>query len=480
MGGTAVPNGYLPIGERIRHRRRARGLSQLRLAGLVDRTEDWVSKVERGEIPVDRISVLVRVADALKVPLSDLLGEQNWSEEQTASPQETAGLRRVLSTLPGTARAAPRAVSELEADLLSATRLRAQARYAAAAAALPGLITDLEVAAEANEGDDRNKGLGRPARAVRRAAPAAGGGPGAQGRPGASAGGPARGRGAQPRSRRPLPDGARPPARHPVRSRQRGRAPGVGRRRPRRRRPGAGGGATGRPGRAVDQPLLATPDRRGARPQLPSRHPRHGDHTAGRRAVGARAAQPLPPGPRDAPRRAAPRAGPHEPTPPQARGTHRRILTRNNLPGPEEFSATAPYRANRLPTDRPDAWVPGGSRGGLDQDPRARPGFKSIPGGAHATDAGRRSARRPKGGATAESGGPVHRAARGRAAVDHRHHRAAAGAAAGPQRLRSAATPRVAHRRARQPAARQNGHGLRRLRRADRARRVGGFHIDLT
>src|SRR6266498_1996010 len=165
MGGTAVPNGYLPIGERIRHRRRARGLSQLRLAGLVDRTEDWVSKVERGEIPVDRISVLVRVADALKVPLSDLLGEQNWSEEQTASPQETAGLRRVLSTLPGTARAAPRAVSELEADLLSATRLRAQARYAAAAAALPGLITDLEVAAEANEGDDRNKALGLLARA---------------------------------------------------------------------------------------------------------------------------------------------------------------------------------------------------------------------------------------------------------------------------------------------------------------------------
>src|SRR6266487_3344201 len=162
MGGTAVPNGYLPIGERIRHRRRARGLSQLRLAGLVDRTEDWVSKVERGEIPVDRISVLVRVADALKVPLSDLLGEQNWSEEQTASPQETAGLRRVLSTLPGTARAVPRAVSELEADLLSATRLRAQAR---SAAALPGLITDLEVAAEANEGDDRNKALGLLARA---------------------------------------------------------------------------------------------------------------------------------------------------------------------------------------------------------------------------------------------------------------------------------------------------------------------------
>src|SRR6266536_3051470 len=118
-GGRAVPHGYLPIGERIRHRRRARGLSQLRLAGLVDRTEDWVGKVERGEIPVDRISVLVRVADALKVPLSDLLGEQNWSSDQTAAPQETDGLRRVLSTLPGSFQMGPRDLAELEAYRLA-------------------------------------------------------------------------------------------------------------------------------------------------------------------------------------------------------------------------------------------------------------------------------------------------------------------------------------------------------------------------
>ena len=160
-----MPHGYLPIGERIRHRRRARGLSQLRLAGLVDRTEDWVGKVERGEIPVDRISVLVRVADALKVPLSDLLGEQNWSSDQTAAPQETDGLRRVLSTLPGSFQMGPRDLAELEADLLATTRLRAQARYAAAAAALPGLITDLEVTSAASEGDERSAALGLLARA---------------------------------------------------------------------------------------------------------------------------------------------------------------------------------------------------------------------------------------------------------------------------------------------------------------------------
>jgi transcriptional regulator with XRE-family HTH domain len=160
-----VPNGYLPIGERIRHRRRARGLSQLRLAALVDRTEDWVSKVERGEIPVDRISVLVRLADALKVPLSDLLGEQNLQSEQTAALNETAGLRRVLSTVPGLAGTEPRDLAALEVDLLSTTRLRAQAHYAGAAAALPRLITDLETTASSSRGEARGRALALLSRA---------------------------------------------------------------------------------------------------------------------------------------------------------------------------------------------------------------------------------------------------------------------------------------------------------------------------
>jgi transcriptional regulator with XRE-family HTH domain len=160
-----VPGGYLLVGERIRHRRRARGLSQLRLAGLIDRTEDWVSKVERGEIPVDRISVLVRVADALKVPLSYLLGEQSWTGERSDPPNETAGLCRALSTLPGLPKAVPRALSELKAELLAVTRLRAGASYAATAAALPALLSELDAAVEANEGEQRRRALGLLARA---------------------------------------------------------------------------------------------------------------------------------------------------------------------------------------------------------------------------------------------------------------------------------------------------------------------------
>ncbi|MBV9143509.1 MAG: helix-turn-helix transcriptional regulator [Pseudonocardiales bacterium] len=65
----------LSIGERIAFYRRRRGLSQRVLANLVGRTEDWLSKIERGEREIRRLDVLVELARALRVTLGDLLGE---------------------------------------------------------------------------------------------------------------------------------------------------------------------------------------------------------------------------------------------------------------------------------------------------------------------------------------------------------------------------------------------------------------------
>lgn len=65
----------LTIGERIAWYRRRRGMSQEVLAGLVGRTVDWLSKVENDRIPLDRLSVIKTVAEALDVSLGDLLAE---------------------------------------------------------------------------------------------------------------------------------------------------------------------------------------------------------------------------------------------------------------------------------------------------------------------------------------------------------------------------------------------------------------------
>jgi transcriptional regulator with XRE-family HTH domain len=65
----------LSIGERIAFYRRRRGLSQAVLANLVGRTEDWLSKIERGERNIRRLDVLADLARSLRVTLGDLLGE---------------------------------------------------------------------------------------------------------------------------------------------------------------------------------------------------------------------------------------------------------------------------------------------------------------------------------------------------------------------------------------------------------------------
>ena len=68
------PVEYMSVGERIAIYRRRRGLSQLALANMVGRSEAWLSPVERGIRHVDRVSVLIRLAQVLKVTVEDLIG----------------------------------------------------------------------------------------------------------------------------------------------------------------------------------------------------------------------------------------------------------------------------------------------------------------------------------------------------------------------------------------------------------------------
>ena len=58
-----------PIGRRIALHRRRRGLSQAAVAGLVGRSESWLSQVERGLRTVDSYTVLRDLARVLRVEI---------------------------------------------------------------------------------------------------------------------------------------------------------------------------------------------------------------------------------------------------------------------------------------------------------------------------------------------------------------------------------------------------------------------------
>src|SRR5262249_3327822 len=63
------------LGRKIAFHRKRRGLSQKEFAGLLARSEAWVSQVERGVRRIDRMTVLEKVAEVLEVPIAELAAE---------------------------------------------------------------------------------------------------------------------------------------------------------------------------------------------------------------------------------------------------------------------------------------------------------------------------------------------------------------------------------------------------------------------
>lgn len=146
-------------GARIARARRRRGLSQAVLAGLVGRSESWLSQVERGKRGVDSYAVLTRMAEVLRIEVEELTGPRGGDGEEGQRVYEPAaeierammGYEAVSASISGRQPGASPAPAHLKARAAAAYAGYQATRYDDTARMLPGLIGD----AEAAGGDDR-------------------------------------------------------------------------------------------------------------------------------------------------------------------------------------------------------------------------------------------------------------------------------------------------------------------------------------
>jgi transcriptional regulator with XRE-family HTH domain len=147
------------IGERIAHHRRNLGLTQEGLAMRLFRSKSWVTKIERGERPLDSVRTLVDVARALGVQVRDLTGQPWFPESGGPGHDAIPAIRRALtsltapSTRPDGQPIEPRDPTSLRADVLAAGRLWQTDRhcYSAVVPLLPDLIIEARLAAAVGE-----------------------------------------------------------------------------------------------------------------------------------------------------------------------------------------------------------------------------------------------------------------------------------------------------------------------------------------
>ncbi len=150
-----TPSGRETAGQRIARARRRRGLSQAVLAGLVGRSESWLSQVERGKRGVDSHSVLVRLAEVLRVDIEEITGAGDDDESGRRAYPAAALIEQAMMGYgaPGQPDSADESgqvsLDHLHAQARSAYQDYQATRYDAAGRVLPGLIRGAETAARA-------------------------------------------------------------------------------------------------------------------------------------------------------------------------------------------------------------------------------------------------------------------------------------------------------------------------------------------
>lgn len=164
MRKDATPGPYtdpMGFGQRMQMLRTRRGMSRPVTAGLLGMSPSWVKQLERGEIGMPKLPVVLRIAELLRVrDLSDLTGDQSAPIDLFIGPGHSRlpAVRDAVNalTLDGDQQA-PSAV-HLAARLTKAWTARHEApnHREVIGELLPGLIRDAQLAVrQADTGADR-------------------------------------------------------------------------------------------------------------------------------------------------------------------------------------------------------------------------------------------------------------------------------------------------------------------------------------
>ena len=155
----------LTIGERVAWYRRRRGIPQVVLADVVGRTEDWLSKVENNRLPVDRLSVIKRLAEALDVSIGDLLCEPSLVEWTADSGRRTLPALRdalmdyrqlaLVGQLSSEARVP--SVADLRGRVTDLWSGYQDAKFGYVTHSLPAVLRDAHVGTQTYTGDDARR-----------------------------------------------------------------------------------------------------------------------------------------------------------------------------------------------------------------------------------------------------------------------------------------------------------------------------------
>ncbi len=154
---------HLTFGKRVRFYRERRGLRQRELGELLNRSEDWVYRVESDRIPVNSIKTQTDLADALRVHLEDLQGSPTLLDDHGDAKGSVPAIRAALMQsrhLSGDLfdnREVPR-LERVKVEVDRAWTLYQGSEYARLGEVLPGLLADARLAVHSHtSGPDKAK-----------------------------------------------------------------------------------------------------------------------------------------------------------------------------------------------------------------------------------------------------------------------------------------------------------------------------------